>query len=183
MKRLLDMEIAQNDVFWLGNFLSGRSQCTKHGTQLSDFLPLFNGTPQGTKLAIILFICLVDSLLEDFDQKHNPKRNIMNAFVDDIVIAEAVKLVVNPNKSNVIIIDKSKSKKFSDFNVIVNDVLIPKVNCCKLLGVHINTNADWSDHVTKIYSKASSKLYILRRLNCCGFLMCQLKLLYTMHKS
>lgn len=203
IERLIELKVNKSDIDWLANFLTGRMQCTKHDNETSNFLPILNGTPQGTKLAIILFICLVDSLLESFELKHKSTNNIMNAFVDDMCIAEAVKygdtprigdytndlcellsknkMVVNPKKSNVLIIDKSKSKASGDYQVEVNGVTIPRADCCKLLGVYINKKADWSDHIQHIYSKAIKKLYILRRLKQSGFLVQQLKKLYVSH--
>ncbi len=103
----------------------------------------------------------------------------MNAFVDDMCIVEAVsynkipqmntyvkrindrlsfnKMCLNTKKSNVIIIDNSKGKRFSHTSVVINGQEIPKTNVSKLLFL-INVKADWNDHVTFIYNKACKKL-------------------------
>lgn len=127
----------------------------------------------------------------------------MNAFVDDMCIAEAVnydkpsyindyvnelngyltqnKMCLNARKSNVIILDNSMGKKNSNLKVEINGEEIPKVPVSKLLGVLINSKADWNDHVNSIYTKASKKLYILRKLKCFGFTKAQLTNMYILH--
>ncbi len=200
---LIDIGVCKNDIMWIADFLRNRQQCTKHLNQTSKFLSITNSTPRGTKLAILLFIVLINDLLTKFYSKHASPDNILNAFVDDMCIAEAVsynqtpkintlvkdlndrmlhnKMSLNAQKSMVIVIDNSKDKKFSNVDIVINGDKIPKVNASKLLGVLINTKADWNNHVDSIYSKACKKLFILRRLKCFGFSRAQLTNLYMLH--
>ena len=46
----------------------------------------------------------------------------------------------------------------------LNDCVLKQHNVIKLLGVYIQADLKWDVHVAKIISKASSRLYILRRL-------------------
>jgi len=127
----------------------------------------------------------------------------MKAFVDDMCIAEAVtygsvpmineyvsflnsemknmKMCLNPKKSNVIIIDNSRDKRFSNYKVTVDNVELPNVSSTKLLGVLINNKCDWSDHVESVYKKACKKMYIIRKMKSAGISKKHLILLYSAH--
>ncbi len=203
IKRLIEIGICENDVLWVADFLRNRTQCTKHLNSLSNFLPITNSTPQGTKLAVLLFVVLINDLLTDFYAKHESPNNILNAFVDDMCIAEAVsndqpakinelvndlnermsqnKMVLNAKKSMVLVINNSKKKNRSIVNVTINGEALPRTTTSKLLGVLINTKADWNEHVDYIYSKACKKVFILRKLKCFGFSKTQLVSIYVLH--
>lgn len=203
IKILIEMEVDPNDIHWVAEFLKNRTQCSKHNNKLSEFLPISNGTPQGTKIAILLFILLVNDLLSMFHDKYKDENNLMNAFVDDMCFAEAIsyksapkinsivsdickrmsenKMCVNAKKSNVIIIDNSRDKKFSNTKIVIDGTEIPKCNVAKLLGVMINDKCEWSAHVNHIYNKSIKKLHIIRKLKYYGFKRDQLKTMYVLH--
>ncbi len=203
VKRLLEVGVCKNDVLWVADFLRNRKQCTKHLNILSKFIPITNSTPQGTKLAVWLFVILINDLLTDFYVKHTSPTNILNAFVDDMCIAEAVsynqpskineyvnhlndrltenRMSLNAKKSMMLVINNSKKKNPANVNVVINGESLPKTNVSKLLGVLINEKADWNDHVDHIYKKACNKIFILRKLKCYGFSKSQLTNIYVLH--
>lgn len=87
---LLNIGIETSDVLWIAEFLRSRKQCTRFQNNVSDIIQISNGTPQGTRIAILLFIVLVNELLTTFHAKFSKPKNLMHAFVDDMFIAEAV---------------------------------------------------------------------------------------------
>ena len=127
----------------------------------------------------------------------------MKAFVDDMVVAEAVeygsepkinsylhaihtkmkenKMVLNPNKCNVLIIDVSRNKSYENYKVYIDGMELKNVNSTKLLGVCIRKDLSWSDNIDFMYNKACSKLFILRKLKLHGFTPEQLKNMYVLH--
>lgn len=200
---LHNIGIENCDVMWIAEFLRDRKQCTRFQNHLSNFIKISNGTPQGTRNAILLFVVLVNELLVTFHNKFSNSKNLMHAFVDDMCIAEAVsydetpemndyvkelsacmlknKMCLNAKKSSVIIIDNSKDKRFTNIDITIDGETIPKAKISKLLGVIINDKANWNEHVDYIYSKACKKLYILRKLKCFGFSCAQLTTMYVLH--
>lgn len=164
VKCLLEIGVCKNDVVWITDFLRNRKQCTKHKNVLSKFLPITNCTPQGTKLAVLLFVILINDLLTYYYSKHATPNNILNAFVDDMCIAEAVsynqpskinelvndlndrmitnKMSLNAQKSMVLAIDNSKKKSHSDVKVVINGNTLPQTSVSKFIGVLINVKAD-----------------------------------------
>jgi len=156
-----------------------------------------------TKLACLLFIVLIDKVLKSFYENCKTDMNTMKAFVDDMCIAEVVKyntlpsmpmiinhindtlkkykMCLNAKKSNIIVIDNSRKKSYSNIKIVVDGVDMPVLDNCKLLGITINKKGDWSNHVNNIYSKASKKLYMIRKLKNAGFNKSQLVSVYSAH--
>ena len=46
-------------VTWLASFLSGRTQITKYGSEVSDKHIVHGGVPQGSKIGPVAFIVLI----------------------------------------------------------------------------------------------------------------------------
>ena len=79
---------------------------------------------------------------------------------------------------------KTKDMVFSFGNapdiqpIIMNDVVIERVESSKLLGVHIQDNLKWDIHIEYINKKASSRLYFLRCLKRAGLSKSELVTIY-----
>jgi len=203
IQALLELNVNVYDVYWVADFLRNRQQCTRDKNLLSAFLSINNGTPQGTKLACLLFIVLIDKVLKDFYENCKNESNTMKAFVDDMCLAEAVKYDQKPNmevlvnrvnstlknykmclnakKCNVIIIDNSLKKTYSNIKIKIGDVTLPVLSESKLLGVIINNKGNWSNHINMIYGKACKKLYMIRKLKSVGLSSKQLVSIYSIH--
>lgn len=55
MRHLTDVGVKECDVNWIAEFLHNRKQCTKFKNMQSEFLPLSNAVPQGTKTQFCYF--------------------------------------------------------------------------------------------------------------------------------
>lgn len=64
-------------VNWFKSYLSGRSQCTRRASTLSDPLPITHGVPQGAILSPLLF-CIYLNDLPFASQTH-----CLESYVDD----------------------------------------------------------------------------------------------------
>ena len=54
---------------------------------------------------------------------------------------------------------------FSLFNVSVCDKPITSVQCHKLVGIYLDRNILWYNHINKLYQKLRSKLYLFNSIN------------------
>ena len=153
-------------------------QCVRIRDKMPSFKCLNGGIPQGTKLGLILFAVLVNSLLRDW--------NFRIKFVDDLTTIEFIprcSLSVTPLLVNDIYdyastrgmrLNSKKCKEmiinFLQYRLQFRDALqvggntIERVSSYKLLGVYLNNDLSWNLHCDYITKKANKRLYILRIL-------------------
>ena len=73
----------------------------------------------------------------------------------------ANKLTLNANKSNCILFHVKKNK-MAAISLIVNNVKLPVVQNVKFLGVWVDRNLDWHEHVNKVILKLKHNLNLLK---------------------
>ena len=140
----------------------------------SDWLSLNGGMPQGSWLGPLTFIVLMDDLSTGC---------LMHKFVDDTTFSEIIGKdavsqmetffgdVLDRSALNLMNINVTKTNKMIvGVNVnpppqlVYSDETIERVLCYKLLGVLIDTNLKWDNHINLICSKASARLHFLVQL-------------------
>ena len=74
------------------------------------------------------------------------------------------KLTVNARKTKYMVFSISgRSKPQIDQNVVLNDTIIERVDNYKFLGMNINENLNWKNHMLDILSKIQRNLGIVRK--------------------
>ena len=151
---------------------------------------LNGGTPQGTKVAPLLFCILVNRMASNCTNRVK--------YVDDATVMEFVHrlwefycfgylyysfassrgMVLNGKKCKEMCISFLQYWPFPPAPLLVGSSLIEKVSCYKLLAVHLSDNLTWNEHVTHIVKKGSKRLYAIRALKKCGLTDRQLILVY-----
>ena len=155
LRELDNLDVDPHLVRWIAAFLTNRNQRVRVGEVLSPPIWLNGRTPQGTKMAPLLFCILVKRMASNC--------TIRVKYVDDATVVEFVPRLF----------PSYLSFTFSDINS-----LIEKVSCYKLLGVHLSYNLTWNEHVTHIVKKGSMRLYAIHALNKCRLTDRQLILVY-----
>ena len=165
---------------WMESYLDNRKQIVEIAGKKSSEQDMIIGTPQGSRLSPLLFIILMADLdlwTED---------SVLSNFADDtqsIIISENRKslleitkkeansvmrffennnLVNNPEKSAILYNSNGKGE-----NIIVEGIggeTIESTYSEKLLGLHINSNFEWSSHVEKIKIELKKRTGLLRRI-------------------
>ena len=179
VKKLKQIKVPNSITNWIIDFLSDRSQRVKLGKDcLSEWGKVPSGVPQGTKLGPWLFLLIINDLSVP---------NIFNMwkYIDDNTISETIPkgqqskaqdfmdMIHDWSKTNLFEVNCDKAKELTiNFScqcprfqrACIDGNPIESVQCAKLLGVMINSNLTWNDHIKELVKKAPRKHYFLVQL-------------------
>ena len=177
LKKLQNLGIRGITNDWLNSYLNDRKQFVSLNNTSSTLLQVLCGVPQGSVLGPLLFIlyindiCNVSKLLrlilfaDDtnlFRSSHNLEQLCSEVSQElsklDTWFA-ANKLSLNVSKTNFIVFCGKKSVK--DIKITINTQEIERVYSTKFLGVTIDANLTWKEHISNIRAKLSKCLAIL----------------------
>ena len=165
--KLYEMKVPSKIINWVRSFLFERKQCVKIANCVSNWKILNGGVPQG------------NDLLTDWNNRWK--------YVDDSTITESVtpdtnstlqelvdiyiiykwtianNMKLNISKCKELIIDFAKDKQ--DFSpLIINGIAVERVSSAQVLGLIVQDNMNWNEHVINVVKKAGKRLYMLRVL-------------------
>ena len=159
-----------------------RTQRVKIGDSFSDWTHTHAGVPQGTKLGPILFLIMVNDLASS-----SPLNLDHWIFVDDLTTSETVPRLEHPKmQPNIINLETWSESNYMKLNpkkckemcvcflknkpnlqpITIYGNQIERVSSHELLGVVIQDDLKWSNHIDMITKKGSKRLHILRVLRC-----------------
>ncbi len=168
------------------SYLTNRKQYVEIEGVKSDTLELTTGVPQGSILGPLLFLIYINDIalasnvfkfviyaddtnlntnLEIIAQSSSvlETNNILNtelAHVSDWLKCNMLSL--NVQKSKYMIFHKPQ-KKVPLLHLIMNDTVIEQVPNFDFLGLMLNENLNWKNHIDKIANKISRSIGILNR--------------------
>uniref|UniRef100_A0A8C1GTL4 Reverse transcriptase domain-containing protein n=1 Tax=Cyprinus carpio TaxID=7962 RepID=A0A8C1GTL4_CYPCA len=161
------------------DFLTGRPQAVRVGSNTSSTITLHTGAPQGCVLSPLLFTLLT----HDCTSSHNS--NLFIKYADDTTV---VVLISNRDETNYrsevsrlpgwcsdnnLSLNMEKMKEIVvDFRRVhtqhspltINGAFVEKVSSTKFLGVHITEDLSWTENTAAQAKKAQQRLYFLRKL-------------------
>ncbi len=164
---------------WLLDFLTGRPQAVRVGSNTSSTITLNTGAPQGCVLCPLLFTLLT----HDCTPSHNS--NLFIKFADDTTV---VGLISNRDETNYrsevsrlagwcsdnnLSLNVEKTKEIVvDFRRVhtqhapltINGATVERVSSTKFLGVHITEDLSWTNNTAALAKKAQQRLYFLCKL-------------------
>jgi len=182
IQKFKDLDIHPLIIRWMHAFLHHREQRVKIGSEVSSWLTLHGGVPQGSWLAPLCFIIYISDISIDRKLK-------IHKYIDDITITEnitsvqqsvmqeSMDIILEWASSNSMKINGRKTKEMV-LSFKQNKLAVPPIACggadiarvstFKILGVLFSGDMTWTNHCEFMYSKASLRLYYLRQLRRCG---------------
>ena len=162
---------------WLESYLDSRKQFVSLNDCNSDLLNVKCGVPQGSILGPKLFILYINDICNvtktlnfilfaddtnifcsDKDLKYLCET--VSIELDKINLWFAVnKLSLNLSKTNFILFGNRKHNE--DIDITINNVKIDRVYVTKFLGVLIDSNLNWKEHIDSINNKISKSIAII----------------------
>ena len=163
------------DSHWFSDWLSDRRQVVKGG---SGHLPVSHGVIQGSILGPILFLLFTNDVAshvpcqkivmyaDDSQFLNSSRKNELAAHklqLEDMLSAvqnwyDQNSLKVNPTKTEMMIFGLSKQENRSNFTVNFAGAQVRPVNSMKVLGVTLDPELRWEDHVSTVIRKSYATL-------------------------
>ena len=164
---------------WMKSYLQDRQQYVQVDDKISEIKVTNIGTPQGSRLSPILFLCLMadmdlwikDSNISNFADdtqsiiiKNTKEEAIETTKVESKNIIDffsSNNFVNNANKAALIYNSKGKGCEIS---VDIGGETLSSTYTEKLLGLHINADLKWNTHIDEISSELKKRIGILKRI-------------------
>ena len=166
---------------WFDSYLCNRPQCVKLGDSISDILEIICGVPQGSVLGPILFLIYINDiymssqilnfhLFADDTSLFYSHENIdtieaiINSELSNVLTwLQANKLTLNIDKSNFILF-RPPQKHVKSIKLKINNFPLEEKPSTKYLGVILDKNLSWKQHVAHINSKLQKSIGIISKL-------------------
>ena len=181
--KLKSLGISSNNLEWFHSYLSSRYQKTVIGQASSTSRQVSVGVPQGSILGPLLFAIYIndlpkvlrnttvtlfadDTALYCSSQSARDLQTMLNQDLDRLAqwLYEH-KLTLNVSKSKFMLIGgPRKLNTLQELTLTIKEKELDRVNSYKYLGVIINENLSWTDHVDYIKIKVSQRLGVLQRI-------------------
>ncbi|XP_055527947.1 uncharacterized protein LOC129720490 [Wyeomyia smithii] len=183
LSQLKDWGIKGNMGHFIQGFLSERRFQVAIGDSLSSLKQEINGVPQGSVLAVTLFLIQMNGVFEDL-----PSGIYILVYAEDIIL-----IATGPNATRVRIKIQTAIKRVANWakkvgfsmaiekcavthichhhhnpwgrQVVVNNVVVPLKKTIKIIGVTIDRHFDFKAHFANVKKEAQSRSRLVRTIS------------------
>ena len=177
--------IEDEALMWFNTYLTNRKQQVAINNSKSDFQRISCGVPQGSILGPLLFLLFIndlplytshvftdlyadDTTLYDVqDSMEQIENNLQSALNNLHIWCRGNGMILNSTKTKVMLVTTNQKRQR-----LVNDNLdlkfdnetLDTVSNDKILGVFVDNNLTWSDHIKHLTKKIASSIWLLSKL-------------------
>ena len=190
-RKLMSLSINPTLCLWLLDFLTNRQQSVRVNNTFSDNIVKSVGTPQGSVVSPVLYILFTNDCCSDNPNQFYVKFADDTALVDisnsDTMFVSEANRFVSWCDENSLCLNVSKTKEMLiDFRtsgsapepLVIDGQEVDRVESYTYLGTVIDSKLSFTKNTDNIYSKAQSRLYMLRKLRSFGVDKKVLKMFY-----
>lgn len=195
INKLKTLNVAKHSLEWFASYLENRKQFVEitHLTKLNKVIKVTSevqkismGVPQGSILGPLLFMCYLKNMSSAL--KNVPEKNLCLYADDSNLSLSANKvedleilayfellnlqgflkghnLTLNAKKTKYISFKTMQNKNNYDLSIKVDEQFINKEKKIKFLGLVIDENLNWNEHVNKVLANINSGIYALRKMS------------------
>ena len=162
---------------WIERFLHQQQQRVVCEGEMSSWVPVTSGVPQGSVIGAILFLVYIIDLPAKL-------QSTVRLFADDTIVYMAVnneidaailqkdlklleewenrsQMSFHPDKCNMLRVTRCRNPLIHDY--ILHNQILKENDAVKYLGVTVHRKLSWNERICAIVKKANSSLRFLRR--------------------
>jgi hypothetical protein len=177
LQKLNYYNFSHSSISTIASYLRNRKQFVRIGNTDSEMLDIKIGVPQGSVLGPLLFLIFINDLV-----KASPKLKYIlfaddtNIFSDDPVTLKAEshkierwclanRLILNNQKTiQIIFRAPNKRLKLENYSLTFNNTQIKILNETKFLGIILDYNITFKEHINALCNKLKLSLLMMRAI-------------------
>ena len=177
--------ISSEALMWFDTYLTNRRQLVSLNNCKSDFEKVTCGVPQGSILGPLLFLLFINDLPLYVDNVSADLYADDTTLYDIQTSLEAIEvnlqeglnqlhiwcknngMVLNSVKTKVMLVTTNQKRlrlQNTNLNLQYMDETLKMISSDKILGVCVDNNLNWSDHVKRVCKKISSYIWLLSKI-------------------
>ena len=174
--------IKHETLLWFNTYLSQRQQQVSANNSRSSFKSVTCGVPQGSILGPLLFLLFIndiplytknvytdlyadDTTLYDIQSSQDTiELNLQSALQQLNIWCKGNGMLLNSAKTKVMLITTNQKRQrltTDKLKLLYNNESLQMVCSDKILGVLVDNNLTWSEHIKQVTKKIASNIWLL----------------------